>query len=139
MEVIDTLPKLVQRNSLRWPDKTAMSMKRLGIWQQYTWRDYYDKMKYFSLGLMSIGLRHGDVVAIIGDNEPEWFWGEFAVQAAGGIATGIFVDSVPSEVQHIAAHSEARFALVNDQEQTDKFLELKPKSPAYRARNILGP
>ncbi len=106
-----------------------MSMKRLGIWQQYTWQQYLDQVKYFSLGLVSIGLKPGDVVAIIGDNEPEWFWGEFAVQAAGGIATGIFVDSVPSEVEHIASHSGARFALVNDQEQADKFLELKSKLP----------
>jgi long-chain acyl-CoA synthetase len=104
-------------------------MKRFGIWQQYSWREYYQQVKYFSQGLVAIGLKPGDVVAIIGDNEPEWFWGEFAVQAAGGIATGIFVDSIPAEVEHIASHSEARFALVNDQEQTDKFLELKPKLP----------
>jgi long-chain acyl-CoA synthetase len=44
-----------------------------------------------------LGLKKGNVTCIIGDNEPEWFWGEFAVQAAGGIATGIYVDSVPSE------------------------------------------
>ena len=124
-----TLPKLILRNYREWPEKPAMSMKRLGIWQQYTWREYYENVKYFSLGLIKLGLKPGDVVAIIGDNEPEWFWGEFAVQAAGGIATGIFVDSIPAEVEHIASHSEARFALVNDQEQTDKFLELKPKLP----------
>ena len=76
-----------------------------------------------------MGMKSQDVVAIIGDNEPEWFWGEFAVQAAGGIATGLFVDSIPAEIEHIMTHSGARFALVNDQEQTDKFLELKPKLP----------
>jgi long-chain acyl-CoA synthetase len=129
MNTPDTLPKLILRNYHEWPEKPAMSMKRLGIWQQYSWHEYYENVKYFSLGLIELGLKPGDVVAIIGDNEPEWFWGEFATQAAGGIATGIFVDSVPSEVEHIASHSDARFALVNDQEQTDKFLELKPKLP----------
>jgi long-chain acyl-CoA synthetase len=129
MEQLETLPKIVASNARRWPDRTAMSMKRLGIWQQYTWREYYDYVKYCSLGLVDIGLKHGDVVAIIGDNEPEWFWSEFAVQAAGGITTGIFVDSIPAEVEHIASHSCARFAVVNDQEQTDKFLELKPRLP----------
>lgn len=129
VEQTDTLPKLVMRNAQNWSLRPAMSMKRLGIWQQYTWQQYLDQVKYFSLGLISIGLKPGDVVAIIGDNEPEWFWGEFAVQAAGGITTGVFVDSVPSEVEHIASHSGARFALVNDQEQTDKFLELKSKLP----------
>jgi len=66
-----------------------MSMKNLGIWQRYSWQNYYDRVKYFSLGMISLGLEPGDVVCIIGDNEPEWFWGEFATQAAQGIVTGI--------------------------------------------------
>ena len=54
------------------------------------------------------------------------------MQAAGGIATGIFVDSIPSEVKYIAEHSDAKFAIVNDQEQTDKFLEIKDELPLLK-------
>jgi long-chain acyl-CoA synthetase len=107
-------------------------MKKFGIWQRYSWTDYYKNVKDFSLGLVSIGLKRGDVVCVIGDNEPEWFWGEFAVQAAGGITTGIFVDSIPSEVKYIVEHSGASFAIVNDQEQTDKFLQIKDEVPQLR-------
>jgi len=107
-------------------------MKEFGVWHRYSWEDYYHNVKYFSLGLISLGLEKGDVVCIIGDNEPEWFWGEFAVQAAGGTATGIFVDSIPSEVKYIAEHSDAKYAIVNDQEQTDKFLEIKDELPLLR-------
>ncbi len=102
-----------------------MSMKMFGIWKRYSWQEYYESVKYFSLGLISLGLEKGDVVCIIGDNEPQWFWGEFATQAARAIATGIFVDSIPSEVKYIAEHSGSKFAIVNDQEQTDKLLEIK--------------
>ena len=126
---IDTIPKLVAYNFSIWPDKTAMCMKRLGVWEQYSWRRYYGIVRDFSLGLISLGLKKGDVVCIIGDNEPEWFFGEFAIQAAGGIATGVFVDSIPSEVKYIAEHSGAKYAIVNDQEQTDKFLEIKEQLP----------
>lgn len=132
MKTIDTLPKLVRRNSEEWGDGVAMAMKDFGIWQRYTWKDYYKKVKYFSLGLISLGLEPGDRVCIIGDNEPQWFWGEFAVQAAGGIATGIFVDSVPSEVKYIAEQSDVKFAIVNDQEQTDKFLKIKEELPSLK-------
>ncbi len=125
----DTIPKLIRRNYRCWGNRTAMCMKKFGIWQKYSWQDYYHQVKYFSLGLVSLGLKPGDVVCIIGDNEPEWFWSEFAVQAAGGIATGIFVDATPSEVKYVAAHSGARFAVVNDQEQTDKFLEIRDELP----------
>jgi len=128
----DTIPKLIQSNYEKWGSRTAMCVKSFGIWQKYTWDDYYKKTKYFSLGLINLGLKPEDVVCIIGDNEPEWFWGEFAVQAAGGIVTGIFVDSIPSEVKYVAGHSGAKFAIVNDQEQADKFLEIKDELPSLK-------
>jgi len=127
-----TIPKIIRSNYEKWGQQTAMCMKKFGVWQRYSWKDYCETVKYLSLGLISLGLEQGDVVCIIGDNEPEWFWGEFAAQAAGGIATGIFVDSIPSEVKYIAEHSGAKFAIVNDQEQTDKFLEIRDELPLLK-------
>ncbi len=128
----ETIPQLIDANRKKWGRKTAMAMKYRGIWRRYNWAEYYENVKYFSLGLISLGFKPGDLLCIIGDNEPEWFWGEFAAQAAGGIATGVFVDAIPSEVKYIAAHSGARFAVVNDQEQTDKFLEIKDELPELK-------
>jgi len=132
MEKRDTIPQIIRSNCTRWGSQTAMSMKMFGVWHSYSWQDYYESVKYFSLGLISLGLERGDVVCIIGDNEPQWFWGEFAAQAVGAIATGIFVDSIPSEVKYVAEHSDAKFAIVNDQEQTDKFLEIKDELPLLK-------
>ena len=132
MENYDTIPKLILRNYEKLPHNTAMCMKQFGVWKKYSWKDYYLNVKHLSLGLISLGLEPGEVVCIIGDNEPEWFWGEFATQAAGGIVTGIFVDSIPSEVKYIAENSGAKFAIVNDQEQTDKFLEIKDELPSLK-------
>ncbi len=129
MDKRETIPQIIKSNAAKWGSRTAMSMKAFGIWRRYTWQEYYDNVKYFSLGLISLGFRIGDVACIIGDNEPQWFWAEFAVQAAGGIATGIYVDSIPAEVRYVAVHSDAKFAVVNDQEQTDKFLEIKDDLP----------
>ncbi len=128
----DTIPKLVVRNNQQWNLQTAVCIKNFGIWRKYSWAEYYEKVRYCSLGLVKLGLGRGDVVCIIGDNEPEWFWGEFATQAAGGICTGIFVDSIPSEVEYIAQHSNSSFAIVNDQEQTDKFLKIRSNLPKLK-------
>jgi long-chain acyl-CoA synthetase len=132
MEKRDTIPQIIKSNCEKWGSRTAMSMKMFGIWHRYSWQDYYTNVKYFSLGMIGLGLKRGDVVCIIGDNEPQWFWAEFATQAAGGIATGIYVDSVPSEVKYTAVHSDAKFAVVNDQEQTDKFLEIQKELPLLK-------
>jgi len=128
----DTIPGLIIANSHKRAKSPAMCMKRFGIWQRYDWQDYCEKVKNFSLGLVQMGLKRGDVVCIIGDNEPEWFWGEFSVQAAGAIATGTFVDSIPSELKYIMEHSGASIAIANDQEQVDKFLQIKDELPLLR-------
>ncbi len=125
----DTFPKLLLRNYERWPDFVAMRKKDFGIWREYTWKQCYENVKYFSLGLLSLGLQRGDKVAIIGENEPHWFWAQFAAQAANAIMTGIYTDMVPSEVKYIAEHSESKFAIANDQEQVDKFIQIKEQLP----------
>ena len=98
----DTIPKLLYSCYQKYGDKkVAMRKKNFGIWQEYTWKDCYEHVKYFSLGLISLGFKRGDRVSIVGDNDPEWFWGEYAVQAIGGVAVGLYVDSIPSEIKYI--------------------------------------
>jgi len=132
MNDYDTFPKLLVRQYEQWPDTVAMRKKDFGIWKEHTWRDSYENMRYLSLCLLHLGLRRGDKVAVIGENEPEWFWAEFAAQAAGGILVGIYTDMVPSQVEFMFSHSESTFAVANDQEQVDKFLEIKDRIPALK-------
>lgn len=129
----DTLPKILLDNYLKYGDKSiALYKKQFGIWQEYTWKDYYDNVKYLCLGLISLGFEQGEVVAIVGDTDPQWFWGEIAAQAAGGIAVGLFTDGLPSELKHVVTHAGAKFILAKDQEQVDKILEFKAEVPELR-------
>lgn len=128
----DTLPKLFVQNYKNYPTKVAMRKKDFGIWNEYTWNDCYHNIKNFALGLVSLGLERGDKVVIIGDNDPEWFWAEFAVQAVGGAVVGLYVDAIPPEIEYIATHSESKFAVAKDQEQTDKFLKIRDRLPGFK-------
>lgn len=128
----DTLPKNLYQNFLQKPGRVAMRSKERGIWQSYTWEDCYTKVKYFSLGLASLGLKRGDKVSILGDNKPQWYWAELAVQAVGGIAVGIFTDCIPSEVKFYVEHSGSKFVVAYDQEQIDKLLEIKEELPLLK-------
>ncbi|MBW1785127.1 MAG: AMP-binding protein [Deltaproteobacteria bacterium] len=128
----DTLPKLLRKHYLNHPDREVMREKDKGIWISYTWKDYYEKVKYFCLGLVRLGLKRGDKVSVIGENKPEWYWAELAVQAAGGTAVGIFVDCTPPEVKYFVEHSDSTFAVAHDQEQVDKFLDIKDEVPALK-------
>ena len=129
----DTFPKLLQRNAERFGDrKIAMREKEFGIWQAFTWKEYHEHVKYFSLGLMALGLARGDKVAIIGDNRPEWVWAEVAAQAAGAVPLGLYQDSSLKEVSYVVDHSDSTFVVAEDQEQVDKILEMKDQLPKVR-------
>lgn len=126
----DTLPKLLKRNYDRYGDKkVAMRKKEFGIWHEYTWADYYNNVKDFSLGLISLGLKPKERVAVIGDNDHHWYWAELATQAAFGVPLGIFTDCTISEVKFHLDNSDAKFVVAKDQEQVDKILALMDDVP----------
>jgi long-chain acyl-CoA synthetase len=133
LQTADTLPKLLVSGYQKYGDqKTAMRQKELGIWQSYSWADSYNHVRRLCLGLVSLGLQRGDKVCIIGDNDPQYFWAQLAVQAAGGVTVGIFTDSIPSEIQYIVDHSDATFVFAKDQEQCDKLLAIRQQVPKVR-------
>jgi long-chain acyl-CoA synthetase len=126
----DTWPKILKYNYEKYSDNhIAMRYKHRGIWQPYTWKDYYLNVKYLALGLLTLGFEAGDKVLIIGDNAPQWYAAELAAQSNHGASVGLYSDLNPSEIKYVAQNSEARFAVVQDQEQVDKFLEIKDELP----------
>ncbi len=121
----DTLPKLLRRNAHQYPHRPALREKRFGIWGTITWSQYYERVRNFALGLHCLGFHRGDLVAIIGDNRPEWVISELAAQSLGGASIGIYQDSVPEEVAYIAEQCQARYIIAEDQEQVDKLIEIR--------------
>ena len=129
----NTLPKLLKKNAEKYGDrKIAMRVKDRGIWHHFTWKDYYESVKYFSLGLISLGLQRGNKISILGDNKPEIFWAELAVQAAGGTAVDIYTDCTPPEVKFYVTDSDSTFVVAHDQEQVDKLLQIKEDLPLVK-------
>jgi long-chain acyl-CoA synthetase len=126
---LDTFPKLVADNARRMPDKVAIREKDLGIWQSYTWKEYADQSRLMALGLASLGFRRGDKAAIVGDNRPQLYWAMLATQALGGVPVPLYQDSIEREMLYIVDHAEARFAVVEDQEQVDKLLHVRAECP----------
>ncbi len=126
---LDTFPKLIGANAERMPGQVAIREKDFGIWQAYTWRDYHEQTRLIALGLAALGFRRGDKVAIVGDNRPQLYWAVAATQALGGVPVPLYQDSVEREMAYIVAHAEARFAIVEDQEQVDKLLHVRAECP----------
>lgn len=129
---VDTLPKILRRNRDKWGDSIAFRQKDLGVWQEWTWEEVYDEAKALCLGLMSLGLKRGETVGIIGENEPENFWAHYAIQAAGAKAVCLYPDVTPPEAHFLWDNSESVFIICEDQEQVDKALEVKDQLPRVK-------
>jgi long-chain acyl-CoA synthetase len=125
-----TFPQILIHNAKKFPPtKAAIREKDYGIWQSYSWQDYLEQVRDFALGLSVLGFGRGDRMAIIGDNRPQLYWGLSACQCLGGIPVPLYQDAIHKELHYILDHSECRFALAEDQEQTDKLMGLKKEVP----------
>jgi long-chain acyl-CoA synthetase len=123
----DTFPKLLIRNASIYAANPAVRHKDLGIWQTWNWAQVLEEVRAFSVGLMDLGVKRGDKVAIIGKNKPRLYWAMCAVQALGGVPVPLYSDSVAEEMAYVLEHAEATVAIAEDQEQVDKLLSISDR------------
>jgi long-chain acyl-CoA synthetase len=121
----DSFPKLLISNAALRAARPAMREKEFGIWQSWTWAEVLDEVRSLACGLAAAGLKRGDKLAIIGDNRPQLYWSMVAAQAIGAVPVPMYQDSMAEELTYVLTHSEARFAIVEDQEQVDKLFEIR--------------
>ncbi len=120
----DTFPKLLLRNAKKFADRPAMREKDLGIWQTWTWVEVLDEVRCLATGFAGLGIKKGDKVAIVGDNRPRLYWSMCALQSLGAIPLPVYQDSVAKEMGFVLEHAEVSAAVVENQEQVDKMLEI---------------
>lgn len=117
-----TLPGLLRHWAHRRPDALALREKKLGIWNRVTFREYYENVIDFALGLDSLGFGHAGFLAVASEDTPEWLYADLATQALGGACVGIYPTNPWPELKYILKHSGASVVVCGDQEQTDKVL-----------------
>jgi long-chain acyl-CoA synthetase len=127
--VTTTFPRLLWSLAAQRPAGMALQEKRYGVWQQLTWAQYAQRVRHFAHGLAALGVGRGDVIAVLGDNRPEWLITELAVQCLGGAVVGVYPTSIGEEILHVLAAAEVRVVVAEDQEQVDKLIALKDQLP----------
>ena len=128
-DAADTFPKLLLEHARARGSATCMREKALGIWQAYSWSQVAAEVRALACGLAALGFRRGDHLAIIGDNRPHLYWAISAAQALGGVPVPLYQDSVAEEMAYILDDADIGFAVVEDQEQVDKLLEIRQRAP----------
>ena len=125
----DTIPKLMLYHSKQRGQSPANRQKELGIWKSWTWAEVADDVSNLACGLASLGFQRGDKLAVIGNNRPRLYWSMVATQVLGGIPVPLYQDSVAEEMLYVLENADVKYAIVQNQEQTDKLLEIKDRLP----------
>ncbi len=130
MSARETLPAIFRARCRASAAHVALREKRHGIWREHTWADYWERARAFGLGLVALGIRPGDRVAIHSEDRPEWLFADLGAQGVGALTVGIYPTNPAAEVRYILEHSGARVLVAEDQEQVDKALAVVDRLPA---------
>lgn len=126
----ETLPGLLADHAHHRPNELAFRYKSLGIWNEYTWEDYYRTVKELAIVLSELyHVEKGEAVAIIGENTPKWLFTQMGILSIGGISAGIFPEVSTNQLVYYLQESQPRIVFAEDQEQVDKLLEIEREIP----------
>ncbi|HZY53791.1 MAG TPA: long-chain fatty acid--CoA ligase [Reyranella sp.] len=130
VEGCDTIPKLFWHQVKARAERTAFREKYLGIWRATSWRDYGERARAVGMGLVKLGLQRGDVVSILAETVPEWLYADMGTACVGGVTNGIYPTDSAKQVDYIVNDSRSRFLFVENEEQLDKWLDVRDRCPS---------
>ncbi|MBB1630593.1 long-chain fatty acid--CoA ligase [Cupriavidus sp. UME77] len=125
-----TFPRLLLAHAQQRPESPAYREKDLGIWQTYSWAQTAQEVRALACGLAALGFARGMNLAVVGDNRPRLYWAMSAAQAMGGVPVPLYQDAIAGEMIYVLNDAEIGFAIVEDQEQVDKLLEVEEQLAA---------
>jgi len=128
----ETVPQMFQSRVDLSGNGIALRYKKLGIWHDVTWNQYGQKVKDVCMALLALGLEPGECVSIIGENCPEWVYIDLGTMHAGGTTVGVYTTNSWEQCQYVVNHSESSFYFVENEEQLDKALRFRDKTPRLR-------
>src|SRR5689334_8309592 len=128
----NTFPRLLLEHARVRGARPAIREKDLGIWQGWTWGEMHREVEALAAGLAQAGLERGAHIAVIGANRPRLYWTITAAQCLGAIPVPFYEDAVAAEMVYVFQDAEIAYAVVEDQEQADKLLEILPQCPKLK-------
>jgi len=128
----DTIPRLFWKRVQEHQDKIALREKDFGIWNEYSWTDWGEQARLVGMGLKALGLKRGDSCSIASEINKEWMFTDLGIICAGGITNGVYPTDAPDQVEYLINDSASRFYFAEDEEQLDKVLEVRERTPTLQ-------
>jgi long-chain acyl-CoA synthetase len=110
-------------------NEVVIREKDFGIWNEFTWGDFGDQARLAGLGLKALGLQRGDICSVASEINKEWMFADLGIIGAGGVTNGVYPTDAANQVEYLINDSGSRFYFAEDEEQLDKVLEVRERTP----------
>ena len=131
-DIGDTLSSLFWSRVQQWSDEIIIRDKHLGVWRALTWHDLGQRAMEVGLALDACGFKQGDIACILSNTNKEWLFADLGTLCIGGVSTGIYPTDAPAQVEYLINNCQARLIFVEDEEQLDKVLLVRPNCPSIQ-------
>ncbi|MBL8347217.1 MAG: AMP-binding protein [Rubrivivax sp.] len=133
------LPQQLAHWARTRPDETALRQKTHGVWQAVSWAQYEQRSRWFGLGLVKLGVKPGQRVAVLSENREQWAFAQLGTSMIGGVTAGVYPTSPAHEVHYLLELAEVPVVVCEDQEQLDKVLEVRAQLPHLHTLIVIDP
>lgn len=125
-----TVPKLLRKSAMEWPETVAQfARKKDGEFEPVTYRELYQKALDFGAGLLSIGIKRGDLIGLISDNRKEWLQADMGIMAIGATDVPRGCDATLLDLEAIFTITETKYIVTENSAQVKKILSIREKIP----------
>jgi len=106
-----------------FPKADALAAKLNGHYVPLSSQQVQDQANLVSLGLLALGLKKGDKVAIISMNRPEWLLADFGIAQIGATSVPMYPSITVEDYKYIFTDAGVRAVFVADKHLYDKVKE----------------
>ncbi len=117
--VVEMLASTVKKHA----NKTAFLAKQEGVYMPLTYGEFWERIKCFANGLLQLGIKANDKIAIISNSNPMWGISDFSIASIKAVSVPIYPTIPPEQVAYIVENIGIRYAIVENSEQYEKLLD----------------
>lgn len=132
MEVTRLFDLLPHYKEIKPDQPIALSCKRNGKWLHYGIDRYIEEVNWVSAGLLALGVKKEDKIAIISSNRPEYNILDMGIMQIGAIPVPIYPTISESDYQYILNHAEITYVFAEGEELLRKIEHILPEVPSLK-------
>lgn len=112
------------------PKSDAFTQKENGKWVSVSSKELVEKAIQLSKGLLELGVKKGDRIAMISNNRTEWHLTDLAIQQIGAVNVPIYSNINPEDYDYILNDCGVKLVFLSDEEILGKILSIKANVPS---------